>query len=79
MQRVPKMVEIAYRPPIGLADCDVVQLGPGDYWRLRGIHTEKRGRAWRMFADLEPMEPGEMLNGFGELTQDPVALEVIEP
>lgn len=76
-ERVPKTVEIAYKPPIGYAEGDIVRLGPGDFWELRAIHMDRRSRRWRLFADLEPLEPGQVLNGFGEYVQDPVALEVV--
>lgn len=70
MDRVPKRVKMPWRPILGYAEGQVVQAGQGDYWRIDRATIEGTGHSSNVYLYLSPLNPGEVLNGFGELVPD---------
>ena len=76
--RTAKSVIMPWRPIIGLAEGRAVRLGPGDYWEVTGATVETRRGARVLLLHLSPLEPAEVLTGFGEYIEiPPVELEEV--
>lgn len=76
--RVPKRVRLPYRPIVAIGEGQTVQLGQGDFWCVERATVEMWRGASTVFLWLSPLNPGDVVTGYGELIDPPpVEIEVM--